>query len=184
MELQRVDSALHIRHRGKRRVRGRGDRLETRRQLFDAIAVAHPHFQVRARPGEPVQQRVFIRELHLGVAVLTVIGALDRTAELRGERLHAVADAEHRRRRGEDRVADLRRAGGAYRLRTARQDDAGGRYLRDLLRASVVRQDLAVDADFANAPRDELRVLPAEVDDEDAGGVGCFHAGLARDGGA
>ena len=35
----------------------------------------------------------------------------------------------------------------------------------------VVRQDLAVDADLAHAPRDQLRVLAAEVDDENALGV-------------
>ena len=47
----------------------------------------------------------------------------------------------------------------------------------------VERQDLAVHADLAHAARDQLRVLPAEVDDEDSCGVGCcFHAGLAGDG--
>ena len=35
----------------------------------------------------------------------------------------------------------------------------------------VARQDLAVDADLAHAPRDQLRVLAAEVDDENALGV-------------
>ena len=35
----------------------------------------------------------------------------------------------------------------------------------------VVRQDLAVDADLAHAARDQLRVLAAEVDDENALGV-------------
>ena len=102
-----------------------------------------------------------------------MVGRLDLAAELRGERLHAVADAEDGRTGGQQRVADLRRARLAYRLGAAREDDALRRERRDLLGGRVERQDLAVDADFAHAPRDQLRVLATEVDDENALGVAC-----------
>ena len=117
MELQRVDLALHVGHRGERRVRRRRDRGEPGRQLLDAIAVAHPDLEIRARLREALEQRIGARELHFRVAVLAMVRGLDGAAELRGERLHAVADAEHRRLRREDRVADLRRARGADGLR-------------------------------------------------------------------
>ena len=57
---------------------------------------------------------------------------------------------------------------------------------RDLGRGGRVRHDLAVDARLAHAARDQLRVLRAEVDDEDGalGGLGLlgqrlFSVGIA-----
>ncbi len=43
---------------------------------------------------------------------------------------------------------------------------------RDLVGGSVVRQDLAVHAHLADAARDQLRVLAAEVHDQDTLAVG------------
>ncbi len=63
-----------------------------------------------------------------------------------------------------------------YRLGAAREDDALRRERRDLLGRRVPRQDLAVDAYLAHAPRDQLRVLAAEIDDEDSLGVAWFLA--------
>ncbi len=100
-----------------------------------------------------------------------MIGGRDRAAELGRERLHAIADAEHGRAGRNQRVADLRRALLAYRLGATRQDDALRRKRRDRFGRRIVRQDLAVDADLADAPRDQLRVLAAEIDDENAFGV-------------
>ena len=44
---------------------------------------------------------------------------------------------------------------------------ASGRRAAQLGRGSAVRDELGVDAAFADASRDQLRVLTAEVDDED-----------------
>ena len=49
---------------------------------------------------------------------------------------------------------------------------------RDRLVAAVPGQDLAVDADLAHAPRDQLRVLRAEVEDQDPVGVDVGRGGL------
>ena len=43
-----------------------------------------------------------------------------------------------------------------------------GANARDERVVDVVRMDLAVDVRLAQAPRDELRVLRAEIEDEDA----------------
>ncbi len=114
MELQPVDLPLHVRHGGERRVAGRADRDEARRQSLHAVAVAHPDLEARA---EPRQQRVVAGELHLGVAVLAVRGGLHGAAELLGQRLHAVTDAEHRHALLDERIGDLRRAFFARRTR-------------------------------------------------------------------
>ena len=178
MELQPVNLAVDVGHGGERRIRRRADRRETFRQAFDAIAVAHPYLETRAEIRE---QRIAARQIHLGVAVLAMIGSRDRAAELRRERLHAVADAEHGCAGRNQRIADLRRALLAYRLGATRQDDALRRKRRDRFGGRIVRQDLAVNADLTDAPCDQLRVLPAEVDDENAFGVAgllAFYTGV------
>src|SRR3546814_5621238 len=72
-------------------------------------------------------------------------------------------------------VEHLPRRGGRTlhrgRLRTAGQDDALWRERRDLVRVVVPGPDFAVDAQLADATRDQLRVLRAEVEDEDLVGV-------------
>src|SRR3546814_1336819 len=74
-----------------------------------------------------------------------------------------------------DLVEHLLRRGGRTlhrgRLRTAGQDDALWRERRDLVRVVVPGPDFAVDAQLADATRDQLRVLRAEVEDEDFVGM-------------
>src|SRR3546814_20580137 len=83
----------------------------------------------------------------------------------------AVADAEQR----QAAVEHLPRRGGRTlhrgRLRTAGQDDALWRERRDLVRVVVPGPDFAVDAQLADATRDQLRVLRAEVEAEEIVGV-------------
>src|SRR5581483_3427554 len=80
---------------------------------------------------------------------------------------HAVADAEHRDAELEQLAAAHGRPRPVDRLRAAGQDEPDRVALADLLLRHVERVHLAVDAVLAHAPRDELRVLAAEVEDED-----------------
>ena len=64
-----------------------------------------------------------------------------------------------------------------HRGRPAGEDDALGLEPLEGLLGGVERRDLAIDAGLAHAPRDQLRHLAAEVDDEDGFG------GLDRHGG-
>ena len=120
---------------------------------------------------DAVQQPGRGRAPHLRVAELAVRGRRDPAAELRGHGLHAVADAEHRHAELEHGVRRARRHVVRDRLRAAGEDDAARAEPADGVVAAVPGQDFAVDADLAHAPRDQLRVLRAEVEDQDPVGV-------------
>src|SRR5881628_2511305 len=62
---------------------------------------------------------------------------------------------------------DSRRTRLVYRRRSAGEDHALHVARREVVPRRRVRQDLAVHAALADTPRDELRVLGAEVDDRD-----------------
>ena len=77
----------------------------------------------------------------------------------------------------EELGADPRRVRVVARRRAAREDDPARRQLADLLERQVERVDLGVDVLLAHAARDELRVLRAEVEDEDQ--VACDRSAAA-----
>ena len=64
------------------------------------------------------------------------------------------------------------------RFRTARKNDSFRREFRDGFRIVIPRPDFAIDADFANAPRDQLRVLRAEIEDQDLVGMKIWHRSI------
>ena len=136
------------------------------------------------RGGEPgvvlqaVEQRILRDQLDLRVAELARVGGLGGAAQLRGQGLHAVADAQDRQAGVEHLLRRLGRAGERGRFRAARQDDALGAELRDLGRIVVPGPDLAIHADLADAARDQLRVLRAEVEDQDLVGMDVGRYGM------
>src|SRR6267378_8627020 len=96
------------------------------------------------------------------------MSALDATTELLRHRLHPIADAEHWNAQREDGGG---RPFGAFLVRrqmTARQDDPARAERPYEIVPRVTRVDLAIHARLAYAPRDQLRVLRAEVQDQDA----------------
>ena len=108
-----------------------------------------------------------LRRLELRLAELGDAGALDRAAEVARHELHPVADAERRDAEREDAGVELGRALRVHGSRPAGEDQRGGVAPRDLVRGEPVADELRVDARLADAPRDQLAVLAAEVDDED-----------------
>src|SRR4029077_14453351 len=95
-------------------------------------------------------------------------GGCHHAAELLRHGLHAVADAEYRDPELEHRRRRAWRFLVGHRFRPAGEDHATraeGPYLGI---AHVPGTDLAVDAELAHAPRDQLRVLRSEVEDQDA----------------
>ena len=98
-----------------------------------------------------------------------------------GHGLHAVADAQHRHALLERRLRGPRGLGGGDGFRAAGEDDALGVELGDVFGGGVEGADFAVDADFAYAAGDQLGVLGAEVEDQDALGVNVLH-GFFRSG--
>src|SRR5262245_38388450 len=83
-------------------------------------------------------------------------------------KLQAVADAQN----GDIQIEDLRIAVRGSLVvhagRSAGENDAARGELGDTGRRQVMPHDLAEDVEIAHAPGDELRVLPAEVEDQDA----------------
>jgi hypothetical protein len=106
-----------------------------------------------------------------GVAELTMVAGQHAAAELLRHGLHAVADAEHGNAELEHHLRRARRLLVGDGLRAAREDDALRLPLADVVAGDVPGQDFAEHALLAHAARDELGVLGAEVEDQDARGV-------------
>ena len=89
------------------------DDLEALGQARDAVAVAHPHRVFLALRPDAVKERALRDRLDIGAAEFAVVAGLDLAAELFGEKLLAIADAEDRHAGVEDRLeargASLRR---------------------------------------------------------------------------
>ena len=71
----------------------------------------------------------------------------------------------------EQRRVELRGTVGVHAGRAAGQHDRRGFLGHDLLDGRGVRDDLGVHPRLAHPPGDQLRVLRAEVDDEDGSGL-------------
>ena len=137
------------------------------------ITVAHPDLEHAFTFGalevfDTVEKLGVVVRAHFGVAEFALGTALDAAAELKGHRLHAVADAQHRHARAEDSGTGL--VGGLFvgaHVR-ARQNDALGVELVDEVGRHVVGMHFAVHVRFAHAAGDELRDLAAEIENENA----------------
>src|SRR6185295_17497735 len=90
---------------------------------------------------------------------------------LLGHRLYAVTDAQHGNTELEHRLRSTRRSRICYGLRPAGEDDSLGLERTDFFVGDVPGKNLGVDAHFAHTPRDQLRVLRAEIQYQDPVGV-------------
>ena len=160
---QGVEAARGIGHACDRCVGAGGDDGEPRRRRVHHVAVAGPHPYL-ARNA--VEQAARLPHRHRGVSVLAFRSMTDVAAEGGGHRLHAVADAEHRNTAREDRGIAPRRAGIRQARRPTRQDDAGRAAGPDGLPGGAERHDLRIDGQLAKTTGDELRVLGAEIENQ------------------
>ena len=94
-------------------------------------------------------------------------GGLDLAAEVVGDELQPVADAEDGHAQREDGRVGCGRVGVVDRGWAAGEDDAERVESADLLERRRAGQDDGEDVELADAARDELRVLRAEVEDDD-----------------
>jgi hypothetical protein len=100
-------------------------------------------------------------------AELADLRALDLAAERQRDRLHAVADAQHRDPELEQLRIQPRRPRRVDRRRTAGQDQPLRVAAAHLVDPDVVGQQLGEDAALAHAAGDQLRVLAAVVEHHD-----------------
>ncbi len=164
VELDPVQPTLDVLQRGHRRLGRARERREAGRRLEHGVAVRHP---AALLGGRAAQQPARLRHRQPRAAELPHLGALDPAAEREHQRLHAVADAEHGDPELEQLRVQPRGAGRVHRRGAARQDQALGPAAAHLVDADVVRQQLGEHAALAHPPRDQLRVLPAVVEDDD-----------------
>ena len=98
------------------------------------------------------------------------------TAKLCGHRLHAETDTEYRHVGFEHRSSHTRRLTAQHGLGAAGKNNAPRRERLDDCTVDVPRMNFRVDTAFTDAPRDELRVLRTEVEDQDPVGVNIVSA--------
>jgi len=128
--------------------------------------VTHPH---REPVGADVETREEIARVGDGdarVAVLAMGRARDATARQHREDAHPVADAEDGHAEVDDRGVGERRALGVDARGAAGEHDPLGRHCPHAFQWDVVRVNLAIDLLLANTTRDQLRVLAAEIENE------------------
>ena len=140
-----------------------GDEPVGNRHGGDRIPVRHPDLR---GAGQAMHQRVLrIAHRQHRTAVLAARRRVHLAAESVGEVLCAVADAQQRKPPLDGRQIGIRGMLVPHRIGTAREDhpphrSVYGRYL-------VEGVDLAIDVQLAHTPRDELRVLRTEVENQD-----------------
>ena len=170
VELHGVELPRHIGGDGKGSV-GRGAiDLKARGDGRHVVAMAHPDLFLPAlKPAVQQRQAVgggrYIGPAELGCAM----AAFDMAAQKVHHHLLAIADAKDRHAKVEHPLGRHRRAIPVDRSGTARQDHGPWRKLRQKgVVDPVVGVNLAIHVQFAQAARDQLRHLRAEVDDQKA----------------
>ena len=149
--------------------RGRlGGDLEAFREGEDGVSVARPGLLLVGRAGE---EALVALDDQVGAAVLPDLDGPHLPALDERHELHPVTDAEHRNSEVEEVRLHARSALLVDAVGTAREDDALGVLGPYLLYGRVIRDHLRVDAAFPDAARDQLRVLPSEVEYQDHGSL-------------
>ena len=155
VELHGPDGLLRGGIGGEAHVGRRGDALAVRGDGRDGVAMAHPHLRLGL---ETLEEGIAgLEVLQVGAAILATVGGLHLTPIGMGDKLCAVADAEHGNLADKLREIYLESLGVVDRIGRSREDDAddGGVVLGKL----VVGQDLAEGVQLADAAADKLRGL-------------------------
>ena len=164
MELQPVQTALGAFERRNPRLPGACRAVKPVRQRVHEVAVARPGPEPLGNPRKkPPVPGVF----ELRRTVGTPGRRAHIPAALACEELHSVAHPQHRNRRGENAVGSHRGTVPIDTLRPPGENHADRFPRPDLPVRRGARQDLAVHPHFAEPTGDQLRVLRAEVEDEE-----------------
>lgn len=167
MVLHAVEPARFVADGDVRAGVGVRDEREALGNDLHVVAVAHPRHALFGKALEELAARVKKR---LGLAVFARGGVVcgdDLAAEVVRDELAAVADAEHGHARIKERGIDVRRVLKIHAVRAAGEDEADGLHCEKVRKRRRVGLDLAVNAAFAHAARDELVVLAAKVQYDD-----------------
>jgi hypothetical protein len=114
-----------------------------------------------------MEEGAVLGDFDFGAAELGGMAGLHLATELRGHRLLAVADAEHRYAGSPDLVRGTWRVLRHDRFGPAGEDDRLRGKLGHRLAGVLEGMDFAIDARLAHTASDQLRHLRPEIDDED-----------------
>ncbi len=165
MELKAVERTTAVADGGDGAGVGFGQGNEIAAHRGHLIAVAHPDDGFRRHVSE---QAVALANAAGGPAEFTARRRFDLAAEEMASELHSVTDAEY----GDAEIKQFGiaqgRAGSVDAGRAAGKDEAARIQFGDACGGQVVAHNLAKDVLFADAAGDELAVLRAEIEDQDA----------------
>ena len=166
MKLEAVETPPAVGEGGNGGIGGVGDDRPAVGQGGHPVAVAHPH--VVAVAGRDAGKQVgAVVDLEVGKSILAFRGFRHAAPHGLVDDAHAVADSEEGHGQPEQLGLDRGGVAAVDARGSAGQDDAGGLEPRQPFHRSVERVDLAVDAGFTHAARDQLGVLRPEIQNDD-----------------
>ena len=163
MELQTIKLAAVINKSRVRRIVRRANGYEIRRRSNDRVAVAHPHARLFI---DILKKRISAQNIQLGKAILAVRRRLHFSAEQVREQLLAIAQTENRNAEIENFRINRGRVLIINRIWPAGKHDAARVQAVHFRKRRERGFDFGINAQLAQTPRDELRVLRAEVENE------------------
>ena len=177
MELQTVDAGLRVAHGRHRAVFRFAQHLEARRHPDDAVPVTHPDSFARPQAGK---HPGWLNHTQGGGPVFHRVARSNLPLELLTDQLVAVTQAQYRQSQVEQRGV----VGGLFAIVDA-GGTAGENQAADIFEIGSVglrRANIGVDVETANAVGDEMGVLPAEVQNDDALGQAQTFGSVAKTG--
>ena len=176
VELHGVYRALFVPHGRAGALRRARDRPEAVRHGCDAVGMAHP---AHALFRDAFEQGIALRAEH-GLSVFGgAFRAFDAAAREVCDELRAVADPEHGDAASQHRAFAAGGSFGVHAVRPAGEDHAFVAARGYVAGADgAVRGDLRVYPEVADPARDQLVVLPAEIQDEYLFHMGSFHTSI------
>ena len=166
MKLDTIETAANVLNGSHRGILRPSCDRKASGDLFHMIAMAHPD-RAFAVDEKSVKKRAGrMQRLQVGVAIFPLAGRHDQTAKMAGQKLHAVADAQHRHPEFKQGLGHTRRAGFIHRFGAARQNNSLGVIRPDGIELHVKRVQLAVDMGLTDPTSDQLGVLRTEIQDQ------------------
>ena len=139
---------------------------ESLRAVLRFVAVRHPDCKILGQSLKQPRSQSSI--VNFGVTVFALVGRAHFSAERVHHELQPVADAEHGQRRGRRRAGSATRSVFVIdRRRAAGENDSNRRVASNFFERGVAGKDDGEDVLFADAARDQLRILRPEVEDND-----------------
>ncbi len=164
VELDAVETAIGELAGRHRRPWAGGERGEALRRLEDRVAVAHPAALLLRKVTQ--QPPAAVAQDQVGSAELTRLGRFDLAAQRLDHCLHAVTDAQYRDLQVEQLSRERRRPRLIHRRRPPGEHKALRLPLADLLRRGCRREQFSEHPTLADAPRNQLGILPTEIEDK------------------